>query len=365
MIHLDRLTGNLRLLQELAGDCPLWPVIKANAYGHGDVVVARHLTRLGHRTLCVAHAREAAALAGAGVQARFVLMTAMLPQEAADIVAGGFEPAVCTLETTEALAREAARAGTRVNVHLKVDTGMGRVGVRPEEVVPFLERCRALPALTVKGLMSHFPRADEADKTYSEDQIARFREVCAAARGFGIAFRHMANSAALLDLPDARFDAARPGIAMYGLAPSAEIANPRVRELSPVLEWTTRVTFLRRVSAGTGLSYGHAYRTEREALIATIPVGYGDGLHRNLSGAFEVLVGGRRCPQVGRITMDQSLVDVTALGDAVGLGDEVVLIGTQGGASVRADELAGRLGTIHYEVVTAVAERVNRVGVGG
>lgn len=171
----------------------------------------------------------------------------------------------------------------------------------------------------------------------------------------------MANSAAILDLPDSYFDAARPGIAMYGLRPSPEIHNTRVNELRPVLEWKSRITFLKEVRAGTGLSYGHAFHAKRPSVIATIPVGYGDGLSRKLSNNVDFLVRGRRCPQVGRITMDMSLLDVTALRGQVELGDEVVMIGIQGEAAVSADELAEKLDTINYEVVTCIAQRVPRI----
>jgi len=173
----------------------------------------------------------------------------------------------------------------------------------------------------------------------------------------------MANSAAILDLPEAGFDAARPGIAIYGLRPSPTIQNPEVDLLKPVLEWKSRITFLKEVPAATGLSYGHMYKTERPSLIATVPVGYGDGLSRNLSGKIDFLVGGLRCPQVGRITMDMSLVDVTSLRGHVALGDEVVIIGVQQAAEITADELAEKLGTINYEIVTAISRRVPRIDV--
>jgi alanine racemase len=173
----------------------------------------------------------------------------------------------------------------------------------------------------------------------------------------------MANSAALFDLPESCFDAVRPGVALYGLAPSSGIANPRVGELEPVLEWTTRITFLKEVPAGTGLSYGHDFVAPEPRLVATVPVGYGDGIRRGLSGRMEVLVGGRRCPQVGRITMDQMLVDVSALRGKVALGDPAVLLGRQGGEEIRAEEWAHALGTISYEIPTALAARVARVAV--
>ena len=175
----------------------------------------------------------------------------------------------------------------------------------------------------------------------------------------------MANSAAILDLPDACFDAVRPGIALYGLSPSSEISSPHALDLEPVLEWKTRITFLKEVQAGTGLSYGHAFHAVRPSLIATLPVGYGDGLSRGLSNKADMLVGGLRCPQVGRITMDQTLVDVTALRGLVSLGDEVVIIGRQGEEEVTADEMAGLLGTINYEIVTAISRRVPRMVVSG
>ena len=363
LIHLDRLTHNVRLLHELAGPRQLWPVVKGDAYGHCAPLVAAHLVELGYHTLGVADVVEALALEEAGIDATFLVLSATLPEHSAALVASGCEPVVCTLEMVEALARDAARAGQRVAVHLNVDTGMGRIGIRPEAVPAFLERCHSMPALRVRGLMSHFPCADAADKTVAREQIAQFRRVIETTRRFNIEVRHMANSAAVFDLPEAYFDAVRPGIAMYGLRPSAEVSNPRIRDLQPVLEWKTRITFLKEVPVGVGLSYGHAFRTARPSLIATVPVGYADGLSRSLSNRVEFLVGGVRCPQVGRITMDMSLLDVTALRGHVGLGDEVVLIGRQGAEEVTADDLATTLETINYEVVTAIAHRVPRVAV--
>jgi alanine racemase len=363
LVHLDHLTHNMQLLQELVGKRPLWPAIKANAYGHDATLVARHLIGLGYGTLCVARAAEAVALREAGVRATLILLSASLPEESECIAEHDLESVVCTAEAVDALARAAARAGKRIAVHVKVDTGMGRIGIRPDEVAALLERCRSLPALRLRGLMSHFPRADEADKTFSREQMRVFAGVCEEASRFAPLVRHLANSAAIFDLPESHLDAARPGIAIYGLSPSPQISSRRVRELRPVLEWRTRISFLKEVAAGTGLSYGHTFHAERPSLIATLPVGYGDGLSRRLSNDLEVLVHGSRCPLVGTITMDQSLVDVTALRGRVSLGDEVCLLGRQGDAEVTADEWAGRLGTINYEIVTAISRRVPRIGV--
>ncbi|HBE91664.1 MAG TPA: alanine racemase [Gammaproteobacteria bacterium] len=364
VINLDHLTHNMGLLQELAGTRPMWPAIKANAYGHGIEIIARHLLKLGYDTLCVAHVTEAIELIEAGIDAKFILLSASLPAHSEAIVRYGCEPAICTFDMVEALTADAERLGKQVTVHLMVDTGMGRIGISPDEVVPFLARCRQYPALHVRGLMSHFPCADEADKKLSRDETKHFQLVIEKARAYGTEVHHMANSAAIFDLPDAHFDVVRPGIAIYGLAPSSEIVNPRVHELKPVLEWKSRITFLKELPAGTGLSYGHAFHTHRPSLIATIPAGYGDGLSRSLSNNLDVLVRGRRCPQAGRITMDQSLVDVTALRGQVELGDEVVLIGRQDDELVTADELADRIDTINYEIVTSIAQRVPRLTTG-
>jgi alanine racemase len=362
-VHLDRLAHNVRLLRELAGGVPLWPAIKANAYGHDAGIVARHLVALGCDTLCVSFPQEAVELLESGVRARFLVLAAGLPEVAEQIVEHDLEPVVCTGEMIEALGRAAARAGRRLSVHVKVDTGMGRIGIRPEEAQSFLARCREQPALRVKGLMSHFARAGEADKRFSHEQIEAFERVRTATREVEIPYHHFANSAAVFDLPGSHLDAVRPGIAIYGLPPSAEIANPRVRELRPVLEWETRVTFVKEVPPGTGLSYGHSFRAARPSLVATLPVGYGDGLHRSLSNRMEVLVGGRRCSQVGTITMGQTLVDVTELRGRVAPGEPVTLIGRQGEEAITADEIAAHLGTINYEVVTGIARRVPRIAV--
>ncbi len=362
-VNLGHLAHNMRLLQAHVGKRPLWPAIKANAYGHDARIIADRLVRLGYGTLCVAHASEAIELVEAGVQANFIILSATLPQNSEYLVAYGFEPVVCALDVVKELARVAHKAGKRVSLHLKVDTGMGRIGIAPQDVIAFLDRCRDFPAVSIKGLMSHFSCADEADKSYSREQIRRFRQLIEATRRYSIEAYHMANSAAIFDLPESYFDAVRPGISIYGLRPSPSMVSRRVDELRPVLEWKTRISYLKEVPTGTGLSYGHAFHTERPSLIATIPVGYGDGLSRLFSNKGQFVVRGRRCPLVGRVTMDQSLVDVTPLKGGVELGDEVTIIGRQGDEEVTADEIAAEMGTINYEIVTSIASRVPRIAV--
>lgn len=362
-LHLDRLEHNMRVLERCVDGRPLWPCVKANAYGHGAVPIARRLLRLGHGRLGVADVVEAAALANAGIDAAFIVLAPALPEHAEALVALNCEPVVCTYEMVQALAGAARAVGRTVPVHIKVDTGMGRIGIRPDEVGSFLEACTGQPGVKLRGIMSHFARADEADKAFSHEQTELFRGAVEQARAFGIEYAHMANSAAIFDVPGSHFDAARPGVSIYGLAASPTIANPQVHELEPVLEWKTRIAFLNELPAGAGVSYGHAYRTARPSLLAVLPVGYGDGLSRGLSNNLDVLIGGVRCPQVGRITMDTTLVDVTALRGRVATGDEAVLVGRQGNERVTVDELARRLGTISYEVVTGIHARVPRIEV--
>ena len=363
LIDLDNLAHNMRLLERLAGGRPLWPAIKANAYGHGALIIGRHLASLGYGTLCVAHSSEAVHLLAHGLQARFIVLSPGLPENMAEIVAYGLEPFVCDLAQVAALSVAARRTNRIIDVHLKVDTGMGRVGIPPGAVASFLAACEAHPLVRVKGIASHFPKADETDKAFSRHQIDLFQTVRDAAGAFAVPYFHMANSAGIFDLPEAHFNAVRPGIAIYGLKPSADIVNEQVNELKPVLTLKTRITFLKDVAAGTGLSYGHRYVAPGRSHIATIPLGYGDGLSRGLSNRLEVLIQGQRCHQVGRICMDQCLVDVTPLKGQVALGDEVVVIGNQGNEAIRADELAAKIDTINYEIVTQLADRLPRIAV--
>ena len=270
-INLTRLDQNMNLLQELAGDRTLWPAIKANAYGHGGVHIARRLLSRGFSTLCVAHAAEALDLIAAGVGARFVILSPDLGDTAEDAALNGLEPVVATVRQLKALSAAAVKHEREIRVHLKIDTGMGRVGFLPGEAAETLQAAFDYPGIRPVSVMSHFPRADEEDKEYSKNQLELFRRLAGQLRAMGIEQFHLANSAAIFDLPDARFDICRPGIAIYGLRPSETIQNPRVSELQPVLEWVTAITQLKKVPAGTGLSYGHTFVTSRESLIASVP----------------------------------------------------------------------------------------------
>jgi alanine racemase len=285
---------------------------------------------------------------------------------------GEIEPAVehdLTLTVTEwevaqIVAARAAVLGKRIPLHIKVDTGMGRFGLLPAEVVPFADQIATLPGISLEGVFSHFAVADLGDKTYTRQQFETFQDVIAALRnaGHAVPLRHIANSAATLDLPEMHLDGVRAGIAIYGLHPSTEV-TPAL-PLQPALSLKSHVARVRTLPAGASISYGRTYITPHAMPVALIPVGYGDGYHRLLSNRGAVLINGKRAPIVGRVCMDQFVVDISDAG-LVRVDDEVVLIGRQGEAQIAAEEVAMWAETINYEVTTALLPRVPRLYKGG
>jgi len=356
-IDLDALAHNVRRLRDIA-QVPLMLVLKADAYGHGAIRVAHTAQAHGAAVLAVATLGEARTLREAEIAAPILVLGYTPPWQAPEALRLG---AACTLfdwETAEVLAAAGQAAGLPATVHVKVDTGMGRLGLHPAEVVDFMRALAALPGLRVEGLYTHFATADSADEAFARLQLARFQEVLAAldAARLRPPLIHAANSAALLRFPAARFDMVRPGLACYGLDPAPE--TPLPPDFRPVLSFHSEVAQVKQVPAGAPLSYGGIFVTPRPSTIATIPVGYADGLRRAPPWQ-AVLVGGRRAPIVGRICMDYALLDVTDI-PGVQRGDPVTLIGAQGDAYIGADEVAAWLGTINYEVVTTLLPRVPR-----
>ncbi len=334
-------------------------VVKADGYGHGSVEVSRAALESGADCLGVALPEEGAILREAGIDVPILVLGTIQPDEAYKTADSQLEQTVCSMEPVEALDQQARQAGTRINVHIKVDTGMGRIGVKPEDVSAFVRRILKFENLNVKGIFSHFPSADEADKTFSKRQIEIFDQVVRelALSGITIPQKHMANSAAVLDLPQSYYDLARPGIMIYGLYPSDQVS--RSIELEPAMTLKTRISFLKTVPPGTPISYGRTFVTQRETSVATLPIGYGDGYSRLLSGRGEALVNGHRVPLIGRVCMDMCMIDVSQAGN-VKPGDEVILFGEE----LSVDEIAAKVGTINYEIVCAVGKRVPRVYVG-
>ncbi|MBX7213524.1 MAG: alanine racemase [Thermoflexales bacterium] len=357
-IDLGALRHNAAALAARAG-VPLMAVVKANGYGHGAVLAAKAALAGGARWLGVATAGEALQLRAAGLHAPTLVLGWCEADNAAALVEHDIACTIAEVGIAEGLAARAAAQGGRVAVHLKVDTGMNRLGVRPEDALDALQRLRALPGLRLEGLYTHFATADAADERDTRAQLAAFNAVVAATAAAGLrpTWVHASNSAATLRHPAARFDLVRCGIALYGIDPDVE--TPAPPELRPALSLVTRVTQVKTIPAGAAVSYGGRWRATRPSRIATLPIGYADGLRR-VPAWREVLLRGRRAPIVGRICMDYCMVDVTELPDAQ-TGDEVVLLGSQGNERIRIEDVAGWLGTIPYEVACALGGRVPRV----
>ncbi len=359
VIDLDAIAYNVAALKARVGPgAALWAVVKANAYGHGAVPVARAALAAGASRLAVARIREGVELRQAGIEAPILVMGYHLPNEAEAAVAHDLIMTVNDVAFARALDDQARDAGKTTPIHVKVDTGMGRFGLLPEELLDFLESVTRFPHLELEGLWTHFATADEPDKGFARQQFAMFRYAAFLARDrFEIPMLHAANSAAILDLPETYLDAVRPGIAIYGLYPSGEVSMDAA--LRPALTLVSHVGRVRTLPPGASVSYGRTFIARRHTRVALLPIGYGDGIHRLLSNRGQVLIRGQRAPIIGRVCMDNIMVDVSAI-EGVQEGDEAVLIGRQGDEVITAEEVAAWAQTINYEVTTALMPRVYR-----
>ena len=360
-IDLDAIAHNVSAYKRHVGpNVEVMAVVKANAYGHGALPVARLALLAGATRLAVHRAIEGVELRQAGIDAPILVMGYTPPSGAGMVMRWRLTPSLMTLEFAQALSARASALGATVPVHVKVDTGMSRYGLMPGEAIDFLLAIQKLPGLYLEGLFTHFATADWADLTHSRGQLGVFTDVIQAARSAGVEFPviHAANSAATMRLPEAHFDAVRPGIGLYGLDPSNEW--PPVFELRPALALKSLVSRVRQLPAGAGVSYGRTFITQKLTLAALVPVGYGDGYHRILSNRGSVLIRGQRAPILGRVCMDQFVVDVSHI-PGVQQDDEVVIVGPQRDERIRAEEVASLAGTINYEVTTSLLPRVARV----
>ncbi len=303
---------------------------------------------------------EGVELRKAGIRAPILIMGYTPPDGAELAATWQLTPSLMTLEFAQALSARADASGQKIPVHIKVDSGMSRYGLMPEEIVEFLHSIAGLPGIYLEGLFTHFATADWSDQSYTRRQLSVFNDIRIATyqAGFEFSLVHAANSAAMMKLPEAHLDAVRPGIAMYGLEPSSEWAPPF--EIRPALALKSLVSRVRLLPTGAGVSYGRTYITPQPTLAALVPVGYGDGFHRILSNKGAVLIRGRRAPILGRVCMDQFVVDASQI-PQVQQDDEVVLVGQQGGARIRAEEVAILAGTLNYEVTTSLLPRVARI----
>ena len=358
-VNLDAVRANVMGLRRHVGESRLLAVVKANGYGPGATMVARAALDGGATWLGVYCVEEGVALREAGIEAPILIFGPFEAGEASDVVESRLTPTIHNLEAAEALSRVAANR--TVPFHLKIDTGLTRAGVPPEDALALAKRLRDLPTLRPQGLYTHFASADEPCKESTWEQLRVFLETADAIERAGITFplRHAANSAATLDCPPTWLHMVRCGISIYGCYPSDAVS--RTVPLQPALALKTTVARVRQVPAGTGVGYGHEFRCCRDSIIALAPIGYGDGLPRTLGhGTGRVLVREALAPIVGRVSMDQITVDVTDI-PAVTPGDEVTLIGTQAGVSQTAEDVAAQAGTISYDIVTGILPRVPRL----
>lgn len=364
-VDLEAIAENTRAMKRWVGDrVEIIAVVKADAYGHGAIPVARTVLAAGASRLAVHRLGEGIALRQAGIEAPILVMAPLMPEEAPEVVRWRLTPTLSTMEAARALDAAARGAGTVIPVHVEVDTGMGRAGISPEDAVAFVPALREMDGLRVEGLYTHFATADERDASFVMRQLRRFEEVIAALESAGIRvpIRHAANSAATMRFRSAHFEAVRPGLALYGMRPSGEWEPPF--PLRPAMAIKSRVIRVWTLAPGESVGYGRTFIAQRESRMALVPIGYGDGYPRALSNRGAVLIRGRRAPVRGRVSMDQIVVDVTEIPD-VKVGDEVVILGRQGEAEISAEELAAWAHTINYEITTRISPRVPRIYRGG
>lgn len=362
-INLDAICRNVQSVMDKVGaDVRVMAVVKADAYGHGAVPVARALSEIGVHTFGVATAKEGVQLRRAGIQEPILILGHVFPEEYEVLLVNDLMFTVFQSEAAGQISDTAQRLGKVAKMHIKIDTGMGRIGLPPtDESLAEIETIAALPAIDIQGIFTHFACADEADKTSfcaQKDAFLSFTEKLHA-RGVHIPIRHMCNSAAVIDFSGPYLDMVRCGIMIYGLYPSKAVDAAHFR-LSPAMQVKSRVAFVKTVGAGVSVSYGSTYTTEKETVIATVPVGYADGYPRALSGKASVLVHGQYAKILGRICMDQFMIDVTDIPN-VREGDTVTLVGTDGDKCISVEEVADSAYSFNYEFCCGIAKRVPRV----
>jgi alanine racemase len=360
VVSLDAIARNLLRVREQVGKgVQIIAVVKADAYGHGALPVSQILTEAGAEWLGVALPEEGACLRRQGISVPILVMGPSPPDRAPLLLEYHLDQMVYSLSLAQRLSTFARGQRKRIGVHLKVDTGMGRVGVHPAEATATARAITHLPGVAFKGVMTHFAAADAVDKSHAQGQLQQFLSAIEEMKAAGIAppLRHAANSAAILDLREAHLDAVRPGIVLYGYPPSRHVSQKLSWEPAMVLK--SCIAQIKKVPRGGTVSYGCTFTAPRDIVVATLPVGYADGYNRLLSNRGEVLIRGTRAPVVGQVCMDMIIVDVTGLG-GVQEGEEVVLMGTQGGEALWADRWAEYLQTIPYEVLCNISRRVPR-----
>lgn len=362
-VDLAAVAHNYREIRRITRpEAKIMAVVKANAYGHGAVEISRTVLAEGADWLAVAILDEARQLRNAGINAPILILGYTPPEQLPRVVEQGISQTVYTWDTAKALADMASSLHKKAKIHIKVDTGMTRIGFSTgDESVDAIERISKLPNLEIEGIWTHFAVADIKDKEFTRAQAARFYALVEKLKqkGVYIPLKHVCNSAGAIDLPEYHMDMVRTGITLYGLYPSGEVDKAKLH-LRPALSLKARVAYVQPAPAGATVSYGRTFTVEKDTVIATVPIGYADGYTRSFSNKSEMLIHGRRAPVAGRVCMDQLMADVGHI-EGVASGDEVVLIGRQGDEEITADELARLLDTINYEITCMIGARVPRV----
>lgn len=365
-VDLAAVRHNVRSIKGFLGpQRHLWAVVKANAYGHGAVETAAAALDAGADGVAVSCLNEAAELrVDAGIRAPLLVLAPGEPRAASWLVRLDIVQTACYRPMLEALSKAAQRLEKPATVHLKVDTGMGRLGVSPEHVTEFAQSLEHFPGVHLGGVFSHLATAESEDPSYAQLQFERFSTALRRLNAAGIApgMRHLANSAATLRFPEMLFDSVRAGLLLYGISPDEN--EPTPLDLRPAMVWKTRVSFLHRVPAGWSVSYGRTYVAERETVVGVLPLGYADGYPRHASNHSRVILRGTKCPVIGAVCMDHLMIDATDVPDAA-IDDEVILLGRQGNSAITANQLAQWAATVVHEVPTAIGRRVKRVYLDG
>lgn len=363
-VHLDAVLSNMEAMRRLLSEhTKMFAVIKADGYGHGAVALAHVLEPLEYvHGFCVATVEEGTELRHAGVNKPILLLGLTFPEQARTIVAEGLQPAVCSFAAARALSEAAQELKRDVAVHIAVDTGMSRIGYEVcQDAAREIAQIATLPHMIMEGIFTHFSKADETDKTFTKMQMDAFSRMIALCEAEHVSFRlhHCSNSAGIIDIPDANMDVVRAGISIYGLWPSDEVSKQNIA-LTPALELKSHVSYVKTLPAGRSISYGGTYTTGQDTRVATIPVGYGDGYPRSLSGRGYVLIDGQKAPILGRVCMDQFMVDVTHIPN-VSVGTSVTLAGRSRDAVLTIETLGELSGRFNYEFVCCLGQRIPRV----
>jgi alanine racemase len=363
-VDLDNIAHNVREIRRITDKhAEVMAVVKADAYGHGVMMVVETLLQNGATRLAVSMLDEAIQLRRDGISAPILVLNYTDPVRAEEIIRNDVTQTVFSHDLAEALSKAAVRLGRNIKIHVKIDTGMSRVGFMPGySAVKDVMRISRLPRIIVEGIFTHFASADEKDRSYTYMQFERFMGVCSELERVGlfIPLKHVANSAAIIEYPEMHLNMVRAGIILYGMYPSEYVDKSKIT-LKPAMTLKANVILVKEVEEGTCISYGRTFTTQRRSRIATIPIGYADGFSRLLSGKARVLINGESAPIVGRICMDQCMADISELNNRVDVGDEVVIVGHQGNCHIDIEQIASAMGTINYEAVCIIGKRIPRV----